>query len=213
MPLQNRVTPLGDLVAEPGRGLVYGNRGCLHDGDRRVRRRYNGRRWIACRLEFRGWHRSPLMQPGRFTELFFLDEATALAAGHRPCALCRRPDYTASLEFWEWLHPGHASADSIDARLHDERLEPATRGHRVHPVPFDALPDGAFVLVDGAAHLVLGSELLRWSVSGYGERRPRPVGSTADVITAPSLVELLRTGWESGVPLLHPSASRNLGEA
>src|SRR5688500_13555580 len=89
MPLQNRVTPFGDLVATPERGLVYGNRGCLHDDEGRLRRRYVTRRWIACRLEFRGWHRSPLMQPGRFTELFFLDEATAFAAGHRPCALCR----------------------------------------------------------------------------------------------------------------------------
>ena len=94
MPLQNRVTPLGELIADPARGLVYGNRGCLHDQDGRIRRRYNGKRWIACRMEFRGWYRHPLMQPGRFTELFFLDEATAFAAGHRPCALCRRQDYT-----------------------------------------------------------------------------------------------------------------------
>ena len=87
MPLQNRVTPLGELITHPGRGLVYGNWGCLHYGDGRVRRRYSGKRWIACRLRFRGWHRAPLMAPGRFTELFFLDEVTALAAGHRPCAL------------------------------------------------------------------------------------------------------------------------------
>ncbi len=93
MPLRNRVTPLGELIADPSRGLVYGNRGCLHDESGRIRRRYNGKRWIACRLEFRGWHRAPLLQPGKFTELFFLDEATAFAAGHRPCALCRREDY------------------------------------------------------------------------------------------------------------------------
>jgi hypothetical protein len=84
MPLQNRVTPLGELVADAGRGLVYGNRGCLNDETGRIRRRYNGKRWIACRLQFRGWLRRPLVQPGRFTELFFLDEVTALAAGHRP---------------------------------------------------------------------------------------------------------------------------------
>ena len=89
MPLQNRVTPLSELVAEPGRGLVYGNRGCLHDAHGRIRRRWATKRWIGCKLEFRGWHREPLLQPGRFTELFFLDEATAFAAGHRPCALCR----------------------------------------------------------------------------------------------------------------------------
>ena len=100
MPLRNRVTPLGELVADSGRGLVYGNRGCLHDGAGRIRRRYNGRRWIACRLEFKGWHRSPLLQPGKFTELFFLDEATAFAAGHRPCALCRREDYNRFVSAW-----------------------------------------------------------------------------------------------------------------
>jgi hypothetical protein len=94
VPLRNRVTPFGELIADPARGLVYGNRGCLHDDVGIVRRRFAGKRWIACRLRFRGWHRSPLVQPGRFTELFFLDEATAFAAGHRPCALCRRDDYT-----------------------------------------------------------------------------------------------------------------------
>ena len=93
MTLQNRVTPLGELIADPARGLVYGNRGCLHDAGGRIRRDFAVRRWIACRLEFRGWQRGPMLQPGRFTELFFLDEATALAAGHRPCALCRREDY------------------------------------------------------------------------------------------------------------------------
>jgi len=80
MPLQNRVTPLGELIADPARGLVYGNRGCLHDATGRIRRRYNGKRWI----EFRGWKPGPLLRPGKFTELFFLDEATAFAAGHRP---------------------------------------------------------------------------------------------------------------------------------
>ena len=100
MPLQNRVTPLGDLIADPARGLVYGNRGCLHDAKGTIRRRYAVRRWIACRLEFRGWQRGPLLQPGRFTELFFLDEATAFAAGHRPCALCRHEDYRRFVAFW-----------------------------------------------------------------------------------------------------------------
>src|SRR5215218_9616232 len=132
MTLQNRVTPLGELVAEPARGLVYGNRGCLHDETGRIRRRYNGRRWIACRLEFRGWRRRPLLQPGRFTELFFLDEATAFAAGHRPCALCRREDYTRFSEIWGGIHPGQAGADAMDAQLHDERVHPLTRDRRLH---------------------------------------------------------------------------------
>ena len=109
------MTPLGELVAEPGRGLVYGNRGCLHDAHGTIRRRFAGRRWIACRLAFRGWHRSPLLQPGRFTELFFLDEATAFAAGHRPCALCRREDYNVFVARWGELHPRQNGADGASS--------------------------------------------------------------------------------------------------
>src|SRR5262245_29592323 len=133
MPLQNRVTPLSELIADPARGLVYGNRGCLHDGEGRIRRRYNGRRWIACRLQFKGWHRAPLLQPGKFTELFFLDEATAFAAGHRPCALCRRGDYDRFTELWAALHPGKVGADAIDLQLHAERVAPGTRAQLHHP--------------------------------------------------------------------------------
>ena len=206
MPLQNRVTPLGDLVAEPGRGLVYGNRGCLHDDRGRIRRRYAGRRWIACRLRFRGWHREPLLQPGRFTELFFLDEATAFAAGHRPCALCRREDYVRFGEIWRSLHPGEVGADAIDARLHGERVEPQTRGHRLHEADLAGLPNGVFVLRAGIPLLVLGSELLRWSTAGYVERLDRAEPSRTTLITPPSLVEVLRAGWDPLVPLVHPSA-------
>src|SRR5256885_3242847 len=143
MPLQNRVTPLSELVADSARGLVYGNRGCLHDAQGRIRRRYNGKRWIACRLEFRGRRRTALQQPGRYTELFFLDEATAFAAGHRPCAECRREDYNRFLGLWQALHPGHSDADSVDARLHEERVDPRTRAHRRHEAPLDDVPDGA----------------------------------------------------------------------
>src|SRR6266542_4145921 len=141
MPRQNRGTPLGDLIADPARGLVYGNRGCLHDESVHIRRRYNGKRWIACRLRFRGWRRSPLMQPGRFTELFFLDEATAIAAGHRPCALCRREDYVRFTSVWRELHPGTAGADAIDARLHRERLAADGRSRRLSDASLDELPD------------------------------------------------------------------------
>jgi len=195
MPLQNRVTPLGDLIAHPGRGLVYGNRGCLHDERGRIRRRYNGKRWIACRLRFRGWRRSPLLQPGRFTELFFLDEATAFAAGHRPCALCRRDDYVRFLEIVR-----AAGADAIDACLHEERLR---RGHEAW---YPDLPDGAFVLVDEEPWLLRGNCLLRWTPSGYADRVARPQGA-AVLLTPPMLVSVLGHGWSSAVPLLHPSAS------
>jgi len=202
MPRQNRVTPLGDLIADPARGLVYGNRGCLHDDHGQIRRRYAVKRWIACRLRFRGWHRRPLMQPGRFTELFFLDEATALAAGHRPCALCRRSDYDDLTAFWRELHRGEAGADAIDARLHSERLGPR------HRAPLDDLPDGAFVLWEEEPRLVLGEWLLRWSPAGYEHPLPRPRGAQAPLVTPRSLVALLRTERQPLVPLLHPSAAR-----
>jgi hypothetical protein len=207
MPLQNRVTPLGDLVAKPARGLVYGNRGCLHDGSGRIRRRYNGKRWIACQLRFKNWHRQPLLQPGRFTELFFLDEATAFAAGHRPCALCRRDDYARLVEIWADVHPGQAGADAIDAQLHVERVAPGTRAQLHHDAPLDELPDGAFILHDGAPHLVLGAQLLRWTAAGYTAADTRPAGRQVVLITPPSLCAVLRTGWRPLVPLLHPSAA------
>ena len=187
------MTPLGELVAHPARGLVYGNRGCLHDAQGRIRRRQATRRWIACRLEFKGWHRGPLMQPGKFTELFFLDEATAFAAGHRPCALCRRDDYTRFLGL-----VGEPDADAVDLRLDRER------GSR-HETPMSELPDGAFVLDHDEPHLVLGEELLRWTPAGYDRRVARP-RRTAPVVTAPTLHAGLAAGWGSELPLLHPSS-------
>jgi hypothetical protein len=206
-PRQNRVTPLGELIATPARGLVYGNRGCLHDDAGRIRRRYNGRRWISCRLRFKDWHRSALLQPGKFTELFFLDEATAFAAGHRPCALCRREDYNRFLSIWQTVHPGRSGADAVDARLHEERVDRATRAHRRHDALLDDLPDGVFVLHEGEPHLVLGDSLLAWSPAGYTARSARPEASRAAVITPPSIIAVLRSGWESHVPVLHPSAA------
>jgi hypothetical protein len=207
MTLQNRVTPLGELVAEPARGLVYGNRGCLHDETGRIRRRYNGRRWIACRLEFRGWRRRPLLQPGRFTELFFLDEATAFAAGHRPCALCRREDYDRFSEIWRGLHPGQVGADAMDGQLHAERVDPLTRGHRLHEARMKDLPDGAFVLHAGRPWLVYDRGLRAWTPAGYADPLPLPSGRVAPLVTPPSLVRVLRTGWAGSVPLFHPTAS------
>ena len=198
MPLQNRVTPLSDLIANPARGLVYGNRGCLHDAQGRIRRHHNGRRWIACRLRFKDWHRSALLQPGRFTELFFLDEATAFAAGHRPCALCRRADYDRFLAL-----VGARGADEIDRRLHAERGRPREA---------DDLPDGAFVLRDGAPWLIRGGELLRWTPAGYADRVPRPSGR-AVCVAAPTLVGVLRAGWHGAVPFLHPTAEPGAGLA
>jgi hypothetical protein len=206
MPLRNRVTPLGELIATPERGLVYGNRGCLHDADGNIRNRYAVKRWIACQLEFRGWQRPALLMPGRFTELFFLDEATALAAGHRPCALCRRADYNELTALWAGLHPGQVGADAIDAQLQRERLVAGASERRLHEAPFGDLPDGAFVMRDDKPWLVRGNQLLAWSPGGYLGRSPRPARGTATLITPPSLVALLRTERTPLVPLLHPSA-------
>jgi len=205
MPLQNRVTPFSELVSDPARGLLYGNRGCLHDDSGRIRRMYATRRWIACQLEFRGWQRGPKLQPGLFTELFFLDEATAFAAGHRPCALCRRADYVRLGETWRELHPGQVGADAIDLQLHSERLAPGTRAQLHHASALDELPDGAFVVRENEPWLVLGRHLLHWAPAGYDERVARPRGMSATVVTPPSLVAVLRAGWAPIVPLFHPS--------
>jgi hypothetical protein len=194
MPLQNRVTPLGELVATPERGLVYGNRGRLHDEHGQIRRQWQVKRWISCRLEFRGRHRvGGPMPPGRYTGLFFLDEATAFAAGHRPCAECRHEDYVRFLAL-----VGESRADAIDERLHAERL--GTKPQRATA----SLPDGAFVLRDADPWLVLGGELLRWSPGGYAERRP--ADGQASLLTPLSVLPVLESGWNGVVPFLHPSS-------
>ncbi len=200
------MTPFSELVADPARGLVYGNRGCLHDATGQIRRRYNGKRWIACRLQFRGWLRRPLLQPGRFTELFFLDEATAMAAGHRPCALCRREDYVSFGDAWQAVHPGARGADAIDAQLHDERIAPGSRAQLRHEARLGELPDGAFVLLAGEPWVVVGDRVGRWTPAGYAEWRRRR-GGTVELLTPPSLVAVLAGGWRPGaVPFLHPSS-------
>ncbi len=210
MPRENRVTPRGELIVTPERGLVYGNRGCLHDDRGAIRRHHNGKLWIACRLRFRGWHRSPLMAPGRFTELFFLDEATAFAAGHRPCALCRREDYNHFKEIWSTFHPGQDRAPAMDAQLHIERWH--DRAQRLHRERVEDLPDGAFVLdEEDRPWLVLGPELLMWTPAGYTTRAPRPARGQTRLITPPSLVAVLRSGWCPVVPLLHPTAHSRSG--
>jgi len=193
MPFQNRVTPLGELIATPERGLVYGNRGRLHDERGVIRRQWQLKRWISCRLEFRGRYRTGgPMAPNRYTGLFFLDDATALAAGHRPCAECRNADYRSFLAL-----TGASRADELDELLHAER-------GRLHQEELDTLPDGAFVVLVGEPWLVVGSELLHWAPGGYSGRRRRPNGRI-DVITPPTSVRILASGWRGALPLIHPS--------
>ena len=198
MALPNRVTPFGVVEASPARGLFMGNRGCLVDSQGRLVRGWRGERWLICRLEFRGRRRHPLMAPGRYTELFFLDEATALAAGHRPCRECRRADLEAFRAAWVAVHPSDAgSLTVLDHRLHRERT-----GGGPWSAPCGSLPDGAMVALEGAAWLVVGESLLAWSHAGYTGRRSRPSGAVA-VITPPTIARVLAAGW---MPQLHPSA-------
>lgn len=145
------------------------------------------------------------MPPGRYTGLFFLDEATAFAAGHRPCAECRHDDYVRFTSIWSELHPAQRGADAIDAQLHAERLEPGGHRQRHHVAPVGSLPNGAYVLYRQRPYLVFDSRVWRWTPAGYtGPVAPPP--GTITVVTPPSLVGVLNSGWESSVPLFHPTA-------
>ncbi len=201
MPLQNRVTPFGEIVALTGRGLLMGNRGILHDDARRIVRPWQTRRWIACRTEFRG-RRRPIMRPHSWTELFFLDEAAAFAAGHRPCAECRCDDYRRFRSLWETCSGTPAGADVMDATLHAERLDGRTK--RTYRAELASLPDGTYVALEGRPWLVWDGALLAWSGSGYDARRARPPHLELDVLTPPSAVAVLAAGYGAAV---HPSAS------
>jgi hypothetical protein len=203
MPLQNRVTPFGELMATPARGLLFGNRGGRFHTDAKTltARRWASRQWICCVLDFKGRRRDVW---GRFyTELFFLDEPTALAAGHRPCFECRRKDAEAFAEAWRKAHrlPMRPYADEMDDVLHGERLQ--GRAKRLHRRKIDTLPDGAFVALEGEACAIRGDALLRWTPQGYDVRKPRPRGVTIDVLTPPAILTVLSEGYK---PHWHPSA-------
>ena len=184
---------MGDIVAIPLRGSWTGNRGILHSG-REIVRFHASDLWITCALEFRGrWHEQ--WQPHHFTFLYFHDEAVSLAAGHRPCAECRRESYNAYRTAWaDGLGAGVPSAAAINKRLHAERIVPGTHRRRIHAAPWSDLPDGTFVLLDSPA-VVVGSHLAEWTVEGYRTRHQRPRQGTAQVITPPSTVTALRAGY------------------
>jgi hypothetical protein len=174
-------------VVSPLRGSWMGNRGCIHRG-REIVRPWNNKRWIICALEFKGWV-APKWVPGRWTALFFYDEALALAAGHRPCALCRRGAYERYRNV-----VGMASADQIDAQLHAERV--VGKAKRLHPLPWRDLPPGAYVELDGVAHVVLEDSLRPWSSQrGYGENIARPTSGDALVLTPPSSIRAIVSGY------------------
>ena len=197
MPLQNRVTPFGELAANPPRGLMMGNRGGrLHDTRQKLgTRRWASKQWICCRLEFNNRHRK--VWGDSYTELFFLDEVTALAAGHRPCFECRRKEAQA----FAALFPGKHKASDMDAVLHAGRL--SGKAKRIHRRCIDSLPDGAMIAIGAAAFALRGKYLLRWTPAGYAATQPRPRGAQVDVLTPPSIVAVLAKGY---APLWHPSA-------
>jgi len=197
----NRVAPDGTLLAVPDRGLFWGSRGCLLDGEGRLSRWSSGRMWLICVLEFRG-RRRVQWQPRRLTELYFLDEATGLAAGHRPCGECRNRDHRAFKAAWVTAHPTDPpKVAAIDARLHAERLLAPGR-RRTWTDSSGALPTGTIVRLDGTARLVHADRLLRWTPGGYGEAvayRPEAV----EVLTPRATVATLAAGYR---PAIHPSA-------
>jgi hypothetical protein len=204
MPLQNRVTPFGELVAVPARGTLFGNRGGRFHTDARTltARRWASRQWICCVLDFKGRQRDVW---GRFyTELFFLDEPTALAAGHRPCFECRRKDAQKFAEHWRAAHRlrQRPYAFEMDEVLHSERLQ--GRSKRLHRRNIDGLPDGAFVALGGDAFALRGDRILRWRPQGYDAEKPRPRRGTVDVLTPPAILAVLAAGYE---PRWHPSAT------
>jgi hypothetical protein len=200
MPLQNRVSSFGELFASPARGTLMGNRGGrLHDDRRQLaRRRWTSKQWICCKLEFNNRHRR--VWGDGYTELFFLDEVTAFAAGHRPCFECRRKDAERFAKLFS-CKKKRASATAMDRALHAERL--IGRVKRAHPRKLDTLPDGAMIALGDEAFAVRGSHLLLWTPTGYRESIPRPRGIEADVVTPPSILAVLTRGY---VPLWHPSA-------
>jgi hypothetical protein len=204
MPLQNRVTPSGEIVADPSRGLMMGNRGCLHGQGRDLGvSRWRSKLWICCLLDFKGVQRDP-MPPGRWTALFFLDEATALAAGHRPCGYCRRGDYLAFAEAWSAARhlPRRPGAAEMDTALHRERTD-RSRRKRSYLAPAAELPDGVMIRAGGEPGLLIGGRVRPWSFHGYGAPAPAGPGGRVEVLTPPSIVAAITAGYR---PLVHPSA-------
>lgn len=203
MPLQNRVTPFGDIVAIPERGTMMGNRGGrIHDpATKTLLRRWASRAWICCLIDFKGLHHEP-MGVG-YTSLFFLDEATALAAGHRPCFYCRRAEASAFLAL-----SGQDRAPALDRLAHRDRLDERRR-KRSFTAPVDDLPDGSMVSLGGEAHALRGDRLLRWTPSGYDGALPRSGIGQVEVLTPRLFVGILAAGYR---PAWHASVGEPRGE-
>jgi hypothetical protein len=201
MTFQNRVDPWGSLLETSARGAWMGNRGCLHNGQKEIVRSYQTKRWIICKLEFKGRHRT-VLSPGLYTELFFLDEATAFSAGHRPCAECQRSRYAEFKQIWLKANGGQnatiSSIDEIDAELHRERFE---NGKKVtFKAKLTALPHGTFFGWEGSAYLVHSGGIGLWSFSGYSQTDRLNFPEQVDVLTPKSIVKIYERGF---LPEIH----------
>lgn len=196
MPRANRLQPDGSFLATPARGQFTGNRGILHDADGAMdRARWKHRAWITCTIRPRpGRPPLPMAMPGHYTPLFFLDEAVACAAGHRPCAECRRTAYVAFKAAWDTAFGTAPKAGEIDAILHAARIDPATRGQRRHIAPAKTLPTGTFFLLDGQPHLLRDGAALPYGPAGYGPSRRLPEGEVT-VLTPAPLIAVMQAGW------------------
>ena len=203
MPLQNRVTPTGDIIATAHRGMFTGNRGIIHDPATKtlLKKRWSSPAWITCVCEFRGWRRK-VMGGRSWTELFFLDEATAFAAGHRPCFFCRRDDANRFRAAWgEGNGVKSILAREIDAVLHGERLERGRKRLHPLPAPVERMPDGAMVQRGEESFLIVQGRVLQWSMAGYSETEIAT--ENAMLLTPPSTLRAMSAGYQ---PVLHPSA-------
>ena len=198
-PLQNRVDPFGQLIRTKARGQWMGNRGLIHNEAQEIVRTFRLKAWITCRLEFKGWHRE-VMSPGRYTELFFLDEATAFSAGHRPCAECRREDYIRFKTAWVRGNPTYGFNEktligSIDDILHRERLDTKGRKH-VYVEKLDSLPIGSFIDYQARPWIIREPNLLTaWTTFGYQETLQLLPGTELVVLTPKSIVNCFRAGY------------------
>jgi hypothetical protein len=203
MPLQNRVTPTGEIIATPHRGLFTGNRGIIHDpaSKRLLKKRWASHAWLVCVCDFRG-RRREVMGGRSWTELFFLDEATALAAGHRPCFFCRRKDAEKFRAAWEEGNGvSGARAGDIDAVLHRERLDGRAKWLHALPMPWQELPDGAMLQQGAKSFLIVRGRARQWSPAGYCAGRIQ--FDDAMLLTPPSTLRALSAGYR---PVLHRSA-------
>lgn len=196
--LQNRVDPTGEIIFTPERGAWMGNRGVIHDGKKNIIKPYALKTWITCSLQFKGRHRE-VMAKGRYTELFFLDEATAFSAGHRPCAECRRDAYNLFKSYWlngnaELGFDAKTPIGKIDEIIHKERIG-KDKEKLTHKEPFNSLPDGVFFLYNDLTYLKKEKSIYKWSPAGYAPAETPSISGEVDVLTPGSIVNTFRAGY------------------